>query len=31
LRRELDETVSFAAYDDRLKTAAEAEGLSVVP
>lgn len=31
LRRELSEPVSFAAYDDRLKAAAKAEGLAVVP
>ena len=31
LRRELGEPVAFAAYDDRLKAAAKAEGLVVVP
>lgn len=31
LRRELDVEVRFAAYDDRLKAAARAEGLIVVP
>jgi predicted nucleic acid-binding protein len=31
LRRELAEPVTFAAYDDRLKSAARAEGLTVVP
>ena len=31
LRRELSEAVTFAAYDDRLKAAAKAEGLFVVP
>ncbi len=31
LRRELGEPVTFAAYDDRLKAAAKAEGLVVVP
>lgn len=31
LRRELAEPVTFAAYDDRLKSAARAEGLAVVP
>ncbi len=31
LRRELNEPVTFAAYDDRLKAAARAEGLTVVP
>jgi hypothetical protein len=31
LRRELGEPVAFAAYDDRLKVAAKAEGLDVVP
>ena len=31
LQRELDETVTFAAYDDRLKVTAAAEGLTVVP
>ena len=31
LRRELNEPVTFAAYDDRLKAAAKAEGLTVVP
>jgi predicted nucleic acid-binding protein len=31
LRRELAEPVTFAAYDDRLKSAASAEGLTVVP
>jgi hypothetical protein len=31
LRRELAEPVTFAAYDDRLKAAARAEGLTVVP
>jgi predicted nucleic acid-binding protein len=31
LRRELAEPVTFAAYDDRLKSAASAEGLIVVP
>ena len=30
LRRELSEAVAFAAYDDRLKAAAKAEGLAVV-
>ena len=30
LRRELGEAVTFAAYDDRLKAAAKAEGLAVV-
>lgn len=30
LRRELAEPVTFAAYDDRLKAAARAEGLTVV-
>jgi uncharacterized protein len=31
LRRELGEPVTFAAYDDRLKAAAKAEGLGVIP
>ncbi len=31
LRRELGEPVTFAAYDDRLKAAAKAEGLNVIP
>lgn len=31
LRRELGEPVAFAAYDDRLKAAAKAEGLNVIP
>jgi predicted nucleic acid-binding protein len=31
LRRELGDTVVFAAYDDRLKSAAKAEGLGVFP
>ncbi len=31
LRRELGVDVSFAAYDERLATAARAEGLAVVP
>ena len=31
LRRELAEPVTFAAYDDRLKSAARVEGLTVVP
>jgi hypothetical protein len=31
LRRELNESVTFAAYDDRLTSAAKAEGLAVVP
>lgn len=31
LRRELAEPVTFAAYDDRLRSAARAEGLTVVP
>ena len=31
LRRELNEEVSFAAYDDRVKAAAKAEALAVVP
>ena len=31
LRRELAEPVTFVAYDDRLKSAAGAEGLTVVP
>ncbi|MGE0455198.1 MAG: type II toxin-antitoxin system VapC family toxin [Vicinamibacteria bacterium] len=31
LRRELDQVVSFAVYDDRLKAAAAAEGLPVFP
>ena len=31
LQRELDETVTFAVYDDRLKATAAAEGLTVVP
>jgi len=31
LRRELNEPITFVAYDDRLKAAAKAEGLAVVP
>jgi hypothetical protein len=31
LRRELAEPVTFAAYDERLKSAAGTEGLTVVP
>jgi predicted nucleic acid-binding protein len=31
LQRELEEAVTFAAYDDRLKATAAAEGLTVVP
>jgi hypothetical protein len=31
LRRELGDTVVFAAYDDHLKSAAKAEGLGVFP
>jgi predicted nucleic acid-binding protein len=31
LRRELNEPVTFVAYDDRLKAAAKTEGLAVVP
>jgi hypothetical protein len=31
LKRELGEDVTFAAYDERLRAAAAAEGLTVVP
>jgi hypothetical protein len=31
LRRELEEGVSFTAYDGRLNAAAKAEGLDLVP
>jgi len=31
LQRELEEPVTFAAYDERLKETAAAEGLAVVP